>query len=169
MRTLIAVFFLLMAGCGLELNHSEKHESKEINGKTPEDYYNQFLYRQEGKYYRFLVSSTVALTSNREKFVSLDVFLMNDHTYTAKYEELKKDSDSGSITSYSSTYEKSLRGTWRVDDMSLKLSGDLSGTGNGLNYNNAEAVVFKADSDIHTPGLAQTQLILIFGSSTKGL
>ena len=160
MKNLALALVVLLSGCSLNVSSTDTH--KNINGKSPDDYYNQFLYRKDGSGYRYL-SSSFARLANSELYASVSLVLYQDHTYKLLYSEHKKDAPD----IYSQTFSKTLSGTWAVDDLSIKLSGDVTGKGSGLNYNGAEAVVLKVDKDIQTAGLIEIPLTLSFVYATR--
>lgn len=151
-----------------------------INGMSPKEYYDQFLYRVEGDcshynhnfYYRYfhLLTSDFnlgTLENGHDLKGETRLFLNNDGTYQAYYEELeiyKYIPDGYEIQKY---HEQELSGHWQVTEDGIIIIEGL-GTGTALTYNDHPAIDFTYNTDIHSPGLKGKNSLMIKTSSNVG-
>jgi len=175
MKNLILKTFPLFIGlslssCGLEgdsnfelnSNESSSSQTNTIQGKSAEDYYNQFLFKekdQNGRYH-FAQSVNFFLLSGN-LYGKIDLAMFSDKSFKLHYSEWQK----SSYDSYTFDFEETLVGSWKISGTKL-LIGDLA-EGNGMEYNGSSSIGLTFSNSIKHERLVNTVPFLIMFSSSE--
>ena len=176
MRTLIHLLALLaLAGCGgvsVGTGEGPAKEERFINGIPVVQYYQAFHYKKsegEDLPFHYLSNSSTKLKKlegDKNLYFTASIFLFENNTYTVDYDEsVLEMADSGIIT-LTSVFKTRVKGTWKIEDMSLVLDG--LGKGTGATVNDQQAFVFAFDRAINTPELKGKADFYYYTSSNQG-
>ena len=172
MKAIISILMfgmaLLASGCGgSNESHSTTTTTYQVNGKTPEEYFRQFLYRETGacgtihEAHHFAKSETVKIGVNpvgKDVLATLSIIMRDDGTYAAFYQEVVvlRYFDNGYY--WDSHQERIVRGNWKVNGAQLVLSG--IGTASALQYNGVPAMQLQVANNILSNGFKGRDLLI---------
>lgn len=166
-----------LVGCsGESSSPTLKTKSIQVQGKSPADYFNQFLYRVEGSCenpgkirFRYLSSEDVShghLPNGNPVITQVRVYLRADQSFSADYVENEVLEYIPNGYASRTLLEKKLKGSWRIDDERIVLEG--VGNGTGVKFNGKDAVLFVFDHNISRQGLKGKVTFLRFPIGTSG-
>lgn len=171
MKAIISILMigmaLLASGCGGSNESHSTTTTYQVNGKTPEEYFRQFLYRETGtcgtirEAHHFAKSETVKIGVNpvgKDVLATLSIIMREDGTYAGFYQEVVvlRYFDNGYY--WDSHQERIIHGNWMVSGAQLVLSG--IGTASALQYNGAPAMQLQVASNILSNGLKGRDLLI---------
>lgn len=159
-----------LSSCG---NVALESRSFKIGDKTAEQYYRQFVYRNDGSgslpyHYLSRGFSKLKKIDNKENlYYSASLFLREDGNFVLDYEEWQGEEPSGGMTSLRPVFRTRKRGAWRVSETSLVLDG--VGNGSALDYNNQPSVVVKFGVPLNAPELKNQSALFSMVQANVGL
>ena len=176
-KTLLASLLLLCA-CAKEDSGSagateERKNETTIQGKSAEEYYNQFIYYIEGDckkgyaYEHYLAGRSILIgkdSTGRDLRANFKVKMQRNHTFTAAYEEQAVIRYTEGGMHYKIVGQKEISGTWSIDKEKILFEG--LGQGVSLKYNDVESINLKFSTDLISPGLAMSEFIFSMHSSS---
>ena len=173
---MIARFFLVLGlsfltACSVSSEH--KTDTTTVNeGKTAEEFFNQFLFEKVAGNYRMVSTSDSALylklndDGTRRALLTLKLYSVEQsagtRAYEAKYEEVKDFKYTSLGSEHSSDQSKRIEGTWSIEDGQIVLSG--LGRGSALTYNGSPAIALKLTHDIISPVTGKVMTLQIYYS-----
>lgn len=149
-------------------------EQLQIYGKTPEDYFSQFISKVEGtcnKNIKFQYLSVAnfligKLENGHDLKAKVDIFLHEDKTFSLKYREMDFFDNTEGIINYSITFEKTISGIWTIENDKL-LIGDFA-VGNGLVIDKKSVLFLTFKKNINSDGVVGKSDIAMLISSANG-
>lgn len=147
-----------------------------IQGMTPTDYYNQFLFKDStdcgrSDSYKFLSSWSISLVdrvNGHETVGNLYLFLNADGTYYAEYksDEIVEVSQEGAYWSRRILRE-TIQGKWSVTEDGEIILGQL-GRGKSLIYNDMPAIDLALGGYFADKGIRYNSLVLTMATANHG-
>lgn len=147
-----------------------------IQGKSPQEYYKQFLYHEstdcgQKDSFKFLSSLSISLfdlENGHEAQAELYVYLEADGSFYAEYEEdeIVQRYSNGSYAT-KPLLEEVINGRWSIDENGAILLGVL-GRGTGLKYNNSETIDLTLGSYFADKRVRYRSVVLVKVSSFSG-
>ncbi|WP_413942700.1 hypothetical protein [Bdellovibrio sp. HCB-162] len=155
-KFILTTLLLTLSACAPGGGGSSNTHTKSviINGKTPREYYNQFLYKTSGEcskgtlYHHFVHSKDIVLgktESGNPILGELYVFLIDENNFSADLLEKEVLSYEENGYSYREHAFKSLKGRYEINDNGDILLEGL-GSGRALKYNKSPAIDFAFSS-----------------------
>lgn len=142
----------------------DEQNQTEINGKSPEAFFEQFLYvKVKPLDHRYPTTPSAEKLADTGLHYEFTLYLRDDGTFTFDYAEMKQKSSSEYVWEDEIEGQK---GSWSIRGDELVLSGVGSAT--GVQYNGKDALDLEFDHDLITPGLKGDSAILTMVKSTWG-
>lgn len=166
LRAPLAVLFTcsLFACSGDDPVVGDEQNQTEVNGKSPEAYFEQFLYvKVKHLDHRYPTTPSALKLADTNLYFEVTLYLRKDGSYTFDYAEMTQKSSSEYVWEDEIEGQK---GSWSVSGDELVLSG--LGTATGVQYNGKDALELEFDRDLITPGLKEETAILTMVRSTWG-
>lgn len=166
--------FLLVVGTGCaasndhgstgddqDLTEGQVDTTNEVNGMTPAAFYAQLIYRRPAPlHHEFPSSDLVKLPSGNK--AQIELFMRDDHTYTASYTEWKP----LDATRSEQIHSQELAGGWHVALNQLVLDG--LGVADGLTLDGRPGITLTPSLDVHEPGFTTVKPVLSMVRSSWG-
>lgn len=166
--TLVLACMVLATACGSSNESSSTTTTTyQVNGKTPDEYFRQFFYKETGtcgtarETHHYAKSETVKIGvtgAGKDILATLSVLMREDGSFAAFYQEVVvlRYFDSGYY--WDSHQERIVRGVWRVNGDRLELSG--LGSASALQYNGAPAMQMQVPYNLISNGLKEQTLLI---------
>jgi hypothetical protein len=166
------VILSIFSACGRSGDSkSTSSASYEVNGKKPDDYFRQFIYRETGEcgtihelhHYPKWDSSKIGVNAaGNDVLANLSLLLKDDGTYSAQYQEIFVRRYFSSGYTWDSHQEKIVIGRWSMEGANLVLSS--LGTASALEYNGQDAIQLRMGVDLISPGMRDQVIVLRQGA-----
>lgn len=182
-----ALFLLLIASCGERdpdvkkptptpaPNQNNPNGSLQLNGKTPADFYNGFLYSDSGtgnSKYKFIYSDSQpigekAKVPEEQLCANFSLFLMADKSFTLDYREFYCKKSAAHPDDRLVLFPKRLGGKWQINKTDLQVGDLLIGTGG--KYSGNDVINFHFTRAIRTANLQTPLFVGLYVSSNLGV